>query len=305
MTEFNVELSVFSLLQFKEGILSKHFLNIPVVYKFGTKCISYVPTALSYGVARVVADISYLLYRSAVQKLIDKLSVVFPEASRASLRKKVRLIFRNYAEYLIDYGRFSDLSKDELLKKIVHFDGEDNLNNALKMNKGVILLTAHLGNWELGGIFFSAYGLDVNVVTIQDENAEIDSSRSKYRENYGIKSITVGESPLSTISIVNALGKNELVAMLIDRYSNDKDSISVELFGRPELFPKGPFILSRITGAPVIVAFVVKENGVYKGIVEKPFNVDDKSGEVDAVKNVVRNFEKYIVKYSDQWYDFR
>lgn len=237
--------------------------------------------------------------------MIEKLRPVFPAASDAALSRKVRRIFRNYAEYLVDYGRYSDLGEEELLSKIVHFDGEDNLLNSLKMQKGLILLTAHLGNWELGGTFFSAYGLNVNVVTLPDDDLEIDSNRSRYRENYGVKTITVGESPLSAINLVNALSNNEVVAMLIDRYSNDRDSITVDFFGKPAPFPKGPFVLSRITGAPIVVAFVVKEKGQYRGIVGEPFTVGNEDMEIESVKKVVRYFEEYIVQYSDQWYDFR
>jgi len=285
--------------------LEKHFLNTPIVYKLGTKCISYIPTFISYAVAHAIADISYIFYKSSVNKMIDKLRLVFPDSSYKTLSRKVRKIFRNYAEYLVDYGRFSDLDKEELLSKIVHFDGEDNLVSSLNMQKGLILLTAHLGNWELGGLFFSAYGLNVNVVTLPDDDLEIDSNRSSYRENYGIKTITVGESPLSAINLVNALTNNEVVAMLIDRYSNDRDSVSVDFFGKPALFPKGPFVLSRITGAPIVVAFVVKENGEYRGIVGEPFTVESETMEIESIKKVVGYFEEYIVQYADQWYDFR
>ncbi len=285
--------------------MAQHFLNTPIVYKLGTKLMSYIPTAISYAFAHTMADISFLFYKSAVEKFIKKLRPVFPDASDRELSRKTRGIFRNYAEYLVDYGRFSDLDKETLLKKIVHFDGEENLIKALSMQKGVILLTAHLGNWELGGIFFGAYGLKVNVVTLPDEDTEIDSNRNSYRKNYGIKTITVGDTPFSTINLVNALGNNELVAMLIDRYSNDKDSITLDFFDRPEQFPKGPFILSRITGAPIIVAFVVKEDGAYKGIIEKPFLIENRDDETASAEKVVRIFERYIVQYSEQWYDFR
>ena len=105
--------------------------------------------------------------------------------------------------------------------------------------------------------------------------------------------------------MVNALTSNEVVAMLIDRYNGDRDSVAVNFFNEPALFPKGPFVLSRITGAPVIVAFVVKEKGEYKGIVQKPFVVGDEKEEKECVEKVVRIFEEYIVQYPDQWYDFR
>jgi len=265
----------------------------------------YIPAFISYAFARMIADISMKSHKSSVENISDNFRRIYPEASGEELYRKTRQLFRNYSEYLVDYGRFAELDKDTLLKKIVHFDGEDNLTSALNLGKGLILLTAHLGNWELGGIFFSAYGLKVNVLTLPDEDLEIDSNRSRYREKYGVSTITVGDSPLSTVSLVNALNKNEVVAMLIDRYDSEQDSVKFGFLGKEILIPRGPFILSRVTGAPVVVAFVVKENGEYKGIVEKHFIVQREDRDEAIVEKVVRIFEKYVVKYPDQWYDFR
>jgi len=285
--------------------LARHFLNTPVVYKLGTKCIKYIPTFLSYAFARLIADISMKSHKSAVENISENFRRVFPDASGEELYRKTRQLFRNYSEYLVDYGRFSELDKDTVLKKIAHFDGEDNLIAAVNYGKGLILLTAHLGNWELGGIFFSAYGLKVNVLTLPDEDLDIDNNRSRYREKYGVRTVKVGDSPLSSVSLVNALSNNEVVAMLIDRYTREQDSVKVGFLGREILIPKGPFILSRVTGAPVVVAFVVKEQGEYKGIVEKHFIVQGDDNEDEFAQKVVRIFEKYVVKYPDQWYDFR
>lgn len=289
----------------KRSFLARHFLNTPIVYKLGTKWMRYIPAFLSYAVARVIADISMKSHKSAVENISENFRRVFPEATAEELHRKTRQLFRNYSEYLVDYGRFSELDKDSLLKKIVHFDGEDNLINALNLGKGLILLTAHLGNWELGGIFFSAYGLKVNVCTLKDEDLEIDSTRSRYRQKYNVNTITVGDSPLSTVSLVNALNNNEVVAMLIDRYSSEQDSVKVTFLDKEIMIPRGPFVLSRVTGSPIVVAFVVKERGEYKGIVEKHFIVQREDRDDANVEKVVRIFEKYVVQYSDQWYDFR
>jgi lauroyl/myristoyl acyltransferase len=265
----------------------------------------YIPAFLSYAFARIIADISMKSHKSTVENISNNFRKVVPEATAEELYLKTKQLFRNYSEYLVDYGRFSELDKETLLKKIVHFDGEENLINALNLGKGLILLTAHLGNWELGGIFFSAYGLKVNVLTLQDEDLEIDSNRTRYRQKYGVNTITVGDSPLSSVNLVNALNNNEVVAMLIDRYTNAEDSVTVSFLDKEILIPRGPFILSRVTGSPVVVAFVVKENGVYKGIVEKHFIVQREDRDETLGENVVRIFEKYVVKYPDQWYDFR
>lgn len=286
------------------AFLAKHFLNRPVVYRLGTRWASYVPASLSYAISQKVADFSYLFYKSAVENVKQNLKLVFPTYSDKKLSNMTKNLFRNYSKYLVDYCRFTSLNKGAVIKQIACYDGKENLDKALQMNKGLILLTSHLGNWELGGIFFGSHGVKTNVLTLPDENPEIDSVRRWYREIYDVKTITVGNSPLSSIEMVRALNNREIIAMLIDRYKGGLDSIKVDFFNKPVLFPKGPFILSRLTGAPIIVALVVKEGNVYRGIVERPFSVTNEKEEYEILRKVVKIFEKYIITYPEQWYNF-
>ncbi len=284
--------------------MKKHFLNIPAVYNFGTKWIGHLPLSLSYSLAAVLADTSYLFYRSAVKDVTENLQTVFPHASRQEITTLVKRLFRNYAKYLVDYGRFTYLGGDALLDAIVYFDGKDNLTRAIEFGKGIILLTAHFGNWELGGLFLRHYGLKVNVLTIEDRNTKIDEARKRYRERHGVQTITVGNSPLSTLDLIKVLSEREVVAMLIDRYREGLDALPVRFFQREAFFPRGPFTLSRLTGAPIIVAFVVREHDGYRGVMEGPLVVEKEEDEQNVSETVVKIFERFIVKYPDQWYNF-
>lgn len=284
--------------------MSKHFLNFPVVYNLGTKWIGYIPRPLAYAFSQSIACASYVFYKSAVNSVKQNLMRALPATSAKQISRLTLRLFRNYSKYLVDYGRFMGLGKYDVLQKIIHFEGRENLDAVLKINKGVILLTAHLGNWELGGIFFGNYGLKTNVVTIQDNNAEIDYARRWYREKHNVNTITIGNSPFSTVEMVNALNNNEMVAMLIDRYYEGLDYITEDFFKKPMRFPKGPFVLSRLTGAPILVAFVVREDKGYKGIIEKPILVTDGKEEHEMLNQVVKILERYIMIYPDQWYNF-
>lgn len=106
------------------------------------------------------------------------------------------------------------------------------------------------------------------------------------------------------MEIMKALNNKEIVAMLIDRYSDGLDSITTDFFNKPTPFPRGPLILSRLTGAPIVVAFVVREKKTYKGIIEKPLMVRSGNEEDETIKMIVKIFEDYIIKYPDQWYNF-
>lgn len=284
--------------------MNNHFLNTPLIYRLGTRWIGSLPLWASYALSQTIANISYFFYRSAVNNVKKNLARVFPHISNRRLCKFTRQLFRNYSKYLVDYGRFTYLDENSILKNVHYFEGIENFESALDLNKGLILLTAHLGNWELGGIFLSNYGLKVNVVTLPDENPHIDSIRTWYRTKFNIKTITVGSTPLSILDCIKALNNKEIVAMLIDRYNSYNDSIEINFFGKPSLFPKGPLILSRLTGAPVVMAFVVREEERYKSIMEKPFVVTTEEQEYIVANEIVKILENYIKLYPEQWYNY-
>lgn len=288
----------------KGAMRALHFLNIPAVYRLGTQWIGSLPTWASYGLSNSIADISYLLYRPAVRNVMQNLQRALPARPEGELRTLTRQVFRNYGRYLVDYGRFTHLDADRVTGVIATFDGRDNLDAALGMDKGVILLTAHLGNWELGGIFFSRYGIPINVVTAEDPDTEIDEIRRWYRERHRVNTITVGTSPFAMMEMVQALGKNEMLAMLIDRHDPRMEGMSADFFGRPSVFPRGPFLLGRLSGAPIILAFVVRDTNGYRGIVEKPILVAREEDERTALETIVKLLEKYIILYASQWYNF-
>lgn len=235
---------------------------------------------------------------------MQNLGRALPEASQHELKTLAHQLFRNYGQYLADYGRFTHLGAERITGAITAFDGRDNLNEALSMKRGVILLTAHLGNWELGGIFFSRYGIPINVVTAEDPDAEIGEVRRWYRERHRVRTITVGNSPFATMEMVQALGRNEMVAMLIDRHDPRMEGLSTAFFGRQTMFPRGPFLLSRISKAPIILAFVVRDGAGYRGIVEKPLLVGAEEDEIPALETTVKLLEQYIILYASQWYNF-
>jgi lauroyl/myristoyl acyltransferase len=284
--------------------LSSHFLNIPAVYRIGTKWIACIPRPLAYAISQSIAFVSYLSYRKTVDNVKANLMKALPSMSGADISVLTRRLFMNYSKYLVDYGRFTGLNRKRIIDKIISYEGKENLHAALAMEKGIILLTAHLGNWELGGIFFGSYGLKTNVVTMKDSNDQIDEVRRSYREQYNVNTITIGTSPFSTIEMLNALNNGEMIAMLIDRCQEGLDYLETDFFGFPARFPKGPFTLSRLTGAPIIVAFVVREGKGYKGIIETPLVVKEESEEALVLEHTVNVLERYILKYPDQWYNF-
>ncbi|MFQ5586850.1 MAG: lysophospholipid acyltransferase family protein [Thermodesulfobacteriota bacterium] len=286
------------------GVEERHVLGRPVTYSIGLWGIRYFPRSIAYMLAERVADISYLVYKKARRNVMMNLRMVLPEAPSGRISSLALSTFRNYSRYLIDYGRFKVLDRESLSTEMVYVEGTKNIETALERGNGLILLTAHLGNWEFGGIFFGRQDIKINVLTVHDEMEQTDVIRERYRKNHNINTITLGDSPFAGIEVINALNNNEVVAMLVDR--SVKDGLEVPFFGRTIKFPSGPLRLAGATGAPIVPAFVVKEKDGYRAVAEKLIFFDKEAGDTpeNAARSVVEVFERYIRRYPDQWFNF-
>jgi KDO2-lipid IV(A) lauroyltransferase len=228
--------------------------------------------------------------------------------SRGNLFRTSLAVFRNYGRYTVDFIRYSRYDAGQLAAMVREFNGRENLEEALAAGQGVILVTAHLGNWELGGSALSGLGYDVTVLTLGRDLPEINRFRSEYRAQTRIETITIDESPLSVIPVLHALRRKRIVAMLVDRYDKP-DGIPTKLFGKPALFPPGPILLARMSGAPIMPSIVVKTGpDRYRAVAETPIFVpsegDHEANARRCAQEIFGIFERYIAKYPDQWYNF-
>ena len=137
------------------------------------------------------------------------------------------------------------------------FDNEHHLRNALAEGHGVLLLTAHVGNWEAAGQLLSRLDVPINVTGFDKETPEIralldQSSKAKFRL------LPLTGSPTDTIPLVAALRRGEVVAMLGDR-AYGSSSVSIPFMGGTAPFPVGAYVMAAIAGAPLIPVFSLRE----------------------------------------------
>ncbi len=112
--------------------------------------------------------------------------------------------------------------------------GFEHIAAARERGKGGILITGHLGNWELGGILLALEGVPLTVVTLEEPASGLTQWREAYRRRLGIKTVSVGADPFSFVGIISALRRNEFVAMLVDRpYGALRRPGAVSLAPRP------------------------------------------------------------------------
>jgi KDO2-lipid IV(A) lauroyltransferase len=234
----------------------RHLLAVPWFYRLGFAAAEWIPKSVLYGIADFLGMATYLICGTPVRTVRANLTRVFPHSSRQEVSRLARKIFCNYARYLVDYGRFRRVPHKGFEAVIPILEGGENLQSALESGRGVILVTGHVGNWELGGAYFGHLGVKVTVVTLPDDSNQIDAIRQVYRGEHSINTIVLDGSPFASLEMMAALKRGEMVAMLVDRWGK-ADGVASTFFGGMHYLPRGPFVLSRATGAPILSAFVV------------------------------------------------
>ena len=159
----------------------RHGLARPSSYKIGYSLGKWLPRGALFVLADLLADATHWSNPEPARNLRANLRSAFPSRSDREVEVLSKRIFRNFARNLVDYGRFhtiTDESLDRLLPSIQHLHF---LDDSFAKGKGVILVTGHIGNWELGALFFGRHGFKINVVTIPEGSERIDSIRGAYR----------------------------------------------------------------------------------------------------------------------------
>lgn len=286
--------------------MSKHLLNRTFIYEASVKISRILPRWLLRGIGRFGAAVSYLLLPGARKAVKGNLSRVYDD--RKKINRTARRIFFNYGSYVADWAKLNHTETSNLDSWFSEIKGREVIEKGLAKGKGILLLTAHLGNWELGSLFFSHADIPINVITAQDDIAGVGNVREASRALHNVKTITMREDNFFFIDIVNSLRSNEIVAMLLDRYKGSS-GVEVDFFGEKTLFPTGPVQLARSTGAAVMPAFMVYDDkgkylAVADSIVEMEFTDNTEQDIRVNTQKIVRVLENYIRNFSDQWYNF-
>jgi KDO2-lipid IV(A) lauroyltransferase len=265
-----------------------------------------LPRSLGYGVARRLADL-YLLFdrrgREAVMGNLRRIHayngvVLSPRALRALAREN----FLNFAKYLVDFFHFLHL-KTERMNRLIHFGIVPQvLDDLLAKGHGVIILSAHLGNWELGAAALAQRGYLLNAVALWQPDPKLNALYQSYRTRRQIRPIPFGRAARECVA---ALHRNEIIAVVGDRdFTTSRDT--VEFFGQPARLPDGPAKLALATGAPILPVFMVRAaDDTFNYVLGEPMWADKQRDKISSVKRrIAEALERVISQHSEQWFLF-
>ncbi len=261
-----------------------------------------LPSPLRYFIAFRIADLFYFFSPTRRKIVYKNLSWITGKVGREVLRMS-REVYYNFARTVADFLYLPRLSSSNLHRWIQSKRWEY-LEEAFSQGKGVVCLTAHLGNWEWGGAFLAHRGKPIKAIVLPQKNKWVNRIFTRNRTGSGMEVIPVG---LGIKKSFEALRKGYGVAILGDRLFN-AEGVKVKFLGREVYFPRGPVLLAYHTGALILPGFTLWEkNGKYCLYLEKAWEIEkgDKESVVrKETQKIASLIEKYVRKYPTQWMIF-
>ncbi len=221
-------------------------------------------------------------------------------------RKVARRIIANFYLFVHDIGCAVRMSREQLLARIKTVEGHDRYQAARQAGKGAILVTAHMGSFEVGAAALRELEPMVHVVFRRDVQARFERLRKALHEKLGLIEAPVDDGWGVWMRLRDALGRNEVVLMQGDRVMPGQKGVKAPFLGGHMLVPAGPVKLALATGAPLIPIFALRQaDGKVKLIIEEAIDVrPDESGEGrihPALVRLVNVIERYVKAYPEQW----
>ena len=265
---------------------------------------SFIPQKWLYGFAQNASKLGYRIAAKQRKTAFESLSIAFGGAkSGKEIEKIAQDCFVFMAKSGIELMFLMD--KPQLLKKRVTIEGGANLESAIAQDKGVILVSAHFGNFPLmmAKLGLEGYKIGGIMRPMRDERAE--KLFLAKRTRLGIKTIYSQPRSVCVEETLKSLRNNELVFIPIDQ-NFGSGGVFVDFFGKKAATATGPVVLAQRTGAPILPCFILRQqDDTHKIIFEPPFNLLQGSTREETVHINIQKLtgivESYIRRYPAEW----
>ena len=262
------------------------------------------PLRVSYAVGRLGGIAAYYLWRGGRRRCVRNMLHV-TGGDEALARKLARRSFSYYGLYLIDFLRLTSASLEELRRRVI-FDDWESLERARDGN-GVLFVTVHFGNWDLGAAALAGRGYPTSVIADSFSEPRLNELVLASRRHLGMQIL-----PADRLSrqLLRALRDNEVVAALIDIPQGDS-GVQVEFFGDTIGVPDGVARLALRSEASVVAATIPRLGAWTDRVTADLQRVDyeptgDQERDVHALTQAIFNaLEQMVRSRPEQWYIFR
>ncbi|MBI5237358.1 MAG: lysophospholipid acyltransferase family protein [Deltaproteobacteria bacterium] len=265
--------------------------------------IGHLPLGVIFFLGKILGALAYRLDKKRRNIALENIkraygSAISQERAEDIAKKSLICLATMFFEFL----RMPWIKKDDL-NKYFECEGIEHLQNALSRKKGVIMLTAHLGNWEYIGAFFGLSGYTLDVV-IRDADSPLFDEFIRWARTRCANTMVSKRRAMRRL--IKRLNEDAIAIILLDQNVARAEGVFVDFFNAPACTNKGPALLASATGASVVPAFIIR-NGKGHRVIIKPeipiANTGDKAGDtIENTRRFTKAIEDMIRERPEEWF---
>ena len=270
----------------------------------GSFIVRFIPYRYLYGFAHNFASAGYRLAKKQRKIALESLFIAFGREKTPEERTRIaRECFISMAKSGLELIYL--MERPALLKQRVYLEGKENLDGALRKGKGVILVSAHLGNFPLMLAKLSLEGYKVGGIMRPMRNQLVEKVFNEKRVKLNIKTIYSIPRNTCVYNSISSLRDNELLFIPLDQ-NFGTGGVFVDFFGRKAATATGPVVLARRTGAAILPCFIIRQkDDTHRVIFEQPLLLEEKETEqasiVHNIQKITAIIESYIRCVPQEW----
>lgn len=266
--------------------------------------IKIIPERNVYGFARKIASLGYIFAVKQKNIALESLTIAFGnEKSADEISRIAKDCFTYMAKSAIELMFLLD--KPQLLKKRIRLVNKENLDAALKEGNGVIMVSAHFGNFPLLLARLSLEGYKASGIMRLMRDERVEKIFIKKRQRYNVKTIYSQPRNLCVETAIRTLRSNELLFIPIDQ-NFGTGGVFVDFFGQKAATATGPVVLAQRTKAAILPCFIIRQpDDTHRIVFEPRLNLEEGKNPQETVliniQKLTGIIESYIRKYPAHW----
>ena len=258
-----------------------------------------IPLPIGQLLGRRLGALAWYVARRERRKALAHLAIAFPDSSATQHDQTIRAMFQHLGMSVFELAWLPNLTP-ELRAKTSHVEGFERVLEVIDSGRGVIIFTAHCGNWEWLSYVTGTFGRPVSVLQRERDQPEMNDYITALRAKAGVKTIDRG-SASSAKDMINAIRRGGILAFVIDQNIRT-ESVKVPFFGRPALTPIGPARLAVRTEAVVVTAYASRlPDGTHRLQFLEPVQCSKTDDPVELTARITREIEEQIRRVPAQW----
>lgn len=258
-------------------------------------------TASNFGA--FLGGLGYSPFRVRADRVERYIAAAFPDASVRRVKAIARESYRGLGRVTIESILLSREPQQTVLDAFSGTDGWEKLDAALAEGRGVVLVSGHIGSWELSAAYMAARGVPVDAIAMHMANPLSDRFFKRTRERFGMRVLFDDEA---VRAIPRAFRDGRAVGFLSDQGALGLASTFVDFFGRPAKTPRGAAVFALRSKLPMLFVAAIRQPDLSYRFIVREVALSDAEDREQAVDDTVRNYTKAIEdcvrEYPEQYF---